>query len=78
MKIWRVVHIRDKNDSKLVGVCLINDFSLIADLHVFIYGSAECATTTLECTKVKFLILKNLDIYLIIVVLMIIEFKSVK
>ena len=31
-------------DSKLISVCLINDYSLIADLHIFVYGSAECVT----------------------------------
>ena len=30
-------------DSKLISVCLINDYSLIADLNIFVYGSAECA-----------------------------------
>ena len=33
---------------------LISDYSLIADLHIFVYGSAEC-------TKVKLLILNNFD-----------------
>ena len=31
-------------DSKLISVCSINDYSLIADLIIFVYGSAECAT----------------------------------
>ena len=48
-------------DSKLISVCLINDYSLIADLHIFVYGSAEGATILLECTKVKLLILNNFD-----------------
>ena len=38
-------------DSKLISVCLIDDYSLIADLHIFVYGSAECATISLECTS---------------------------
>ena len=46
-------------DSKLISVCLINDYSLIADLHILVYGSAECATISLECTMVKLLILNN-------------------
>ena len=25
-------------------MCLINDYLLIADLRMFVYGSAECAT----------------------------------
>ena len=40
-------------DSKVITVCLINDYSLIADRHIFDYGGAECATISLECTKVK-------------------------
>ena len=39
-------------DSKLISVCLIKDYSLIADLHILIYGRAEC-------TKVKLLTLNN-------------------
>ena len=31
-------------DSILISKCLINDYSLIADLRIFVYGSAECAT----------------------------------
>ena len=31
-------------DSKLITVYLINDYSLIAGLHIFVYGSVECAT----------------------------------
>ena len=46
-------------DSKLISVCLINDYSLIADLHIFVYGHAECALISLECTKVKLLISNN-------------------
>ena len=49
-------------DSKLISVCLINDYSLIADLNIFVYGCAECASISLECTKVKLLILNNFDI----------------
>ena len=48
-------------DLKLVDVCLINNNSLIADLYIFVYGSAECATVLLECTKVKLLISNNFD-----------------
>ena len=60
VKIWRVFHIVIESiDSKLISVCLINDYSPIADLHIFVYGSAECATISLECTKVKLLILNK-------------------
>ena len=44
---------------KLISVCLIIDSSLITDLHIFVYGSAEYATISLECTKVKLIILNN-------------------
>ena len=61
VKIWRLFHIRESIDSKLISVCLINDYSLIADLYIFVYGRTECATISLECTKVKLLILNNFD-----------------
>ena len=44
---------------KLISVCLINDYSFIADIHIFVYGRAECATISLKCAKVKLLILIN-------------------
>ena len=46
-------------DSKLISVCLIDDHSLIADLHIFVYGRAEFASISLEYTKVKLLLLNN-------------------
>ena len=46
-------------DLKLNSVCLINDYSLIADLHIFVYERAKCASISLKYTKVKFLILNN-------------------
>ena len=46
-------------NSKLIFVCLINDYLLIADLHIFVNGRAECASISLEFTKVKLLILNN-------------------
>ena len=51
-------------DLKVISMCLINDYSLNADLHIFVYGRAGCAlrihfTISLECTKVKLLILNN-------------------
>ena len=33
----------------------------MADVQIYVYGSAECATISLECTKVKLLILNNFD-----------------
>ena len=44
-------------------MCLINDFSLIANLLKLVYGRAECATISLEFTKVKLLILNNFVFY---------------
>ena len=46
-------------ESKLISLCLINDYSLIADLHIFVYGRDEFSSISLECTKVKLLILNN-------------------
>ena len=50
-KIWHFTYV--------ISVCLINDYSLIANLHIFVYGRAECTSISLECTKVKLLILNN-------------------
>ena len=47
---------------KLISLSLINDYSLIADLHIFVYGRTECASISLECAKVKLLTLNNFDI----------------
>ena len=33
--------------SKLISVCLINDYSLIADLHIFVYGRAKFSSISL-------------------------------
>ena len=46
-------------DLKVISVCLINDYWLIADLNIFVYESAEGASISLECTKVKLLLLNN-------------------
>ena len=46
-------------DSKLISVYLINDYSLTTDLHIYVYGRAECASISLECKKVKLVILNN-------------------
>ena len=40
-------------------MCLINDYSL--HIYIYINGRAECATISLECTKVKLLIFNNFD-----------------
>ena len=40
-------------DSKVLSVCLIIDYSLIADLHIFVYARAECKYISLKCTKAK-------------------------
>ena len=45
--------------SKVISVCLINDHSLIADLHIFVYARAECESISLKCTKVKLSIFNN-------------------
>ena len=49
-------------DSKFISVCLIKDYLIIADLYIIVHGSAECATISLECIKVKLLILNNFEI----------------
>ena len=52
VKIWRVFHICDRKYRFEINFC-------VDDLYVFVYGSAGYATTSLECTKVKLLILNN-------------------
>ena len=39
-------------------------FSFPSDLDIFVYGSAECAIISLECTKVKLLVLNNFGSHL--------------
>ena len=46
-------------DPNVISVCLIDDYSLIADLCIFVYESTECASISLECTKVNLLISNN-------------------
>ena len=48
-------------DSKVISVCLINDYSLFADLYIYVYARAECESISLKCTKVKLSILNNFD-----------------
>ena len=50
-------------DLKLISVYFINDYFLIANLHIFVYGRAECASISLKCTKLKLLILINFDVH---------------
>ena len=35
-------------DSKAISVCLINDYLLISDLHIFDYGRAGCASISFK------------------------------
>ena len=44
-------------ESKLISVCLINDYSLSAHIHIFVYERAKFFSISLECTKVKLLML---------------------
>ena len=46
-------------DTKVISVFLINAYSLIAELHIFVYESAKCASISLDCIKVKLLILND-------------------
>ena len=49
-------------DSKLISLCLINDYSIIADLYIFVYGRSESTSISLECTKLNLLMLNNFDL----------------
>ena len=57
--IWRDFHIRARRYRFESNFCLINDNSLIADLHIFVYGRAECVSISLKCTKVILSISNN-------------------
>ena len=61
--VWKFgisfTYVIESKDSNLISVCLNYDYSLIADLHIFVYRRAECASISLECAKVKVLILNN-------------------
>ena len=48
-------------ESKLISVCLIHVYSLIAQLHIFVYERAEFSFISLKCTKGKFSILNNFE-----------------
>ena len=52
-------------DSKVISVCFINDYSLITELHIFIYGHSECASISLKCAKVKLSILNDFEPYML-------------
>ena len=67
VKIWRVFHIQDRKyrfEINFYSVCLINDYSVFnycRPTYLFVYGIAECASISLECTKVKLLLIKNFE-----------------
>ena len=53
-------------DAKVISVCLINDYWLIADLHIFVYGRAEYKSISIHSnvrTKVKLSILNHFDFF---------------
>ena len=54
-------------ESKLISVCLIKNYSPIADLHIFVNGRAEFSSISLECTKVKLLILNDFGRWTLII-----------
>ena len=47
------MYVIESIDSKLISVCLINDYSLIAQLLIFVYERAELSSISFECAKVK-------------------------
>ena len=51
--IWHLFHIRDRKYRIEIN------YLLIADLHIFVYGRSELSSISLECTKVKLLILND-------------------
>ena len=51
---------------KLISVCLIKDYCLIAWLHIFVYERAELSSISLKYTDVKLSISNNFDFLLLI------------
>ena len=37
VKMWHLFHIHDRKYRFEINLCLINDYSLIAGLHIFVY-----------------------------------------
>ena len=64
-------------DSKVISLCLINEYSLIADLHIFVYKHAECASISLKCTKVKLSISNNFGITVLSLYLLLVREKNI-
>ena len=48
-----LTYVIERIESKLISACLLNDYSLIAQLHFFVYERAELSSISLECTKGK-------------------------
>ena len=46
-------------ESKLISLCLIVDYSLITNLHIFVYERAELSSISVDSTNTKFAILNN-------------------
>ena len=65
-------------DSKLISVCLINDYSLIADLHIFFMEAQNAQPFSLQCIKVKLLKLNNFDNWVFFLFLFYYYIKKVK
>ena len=64
VKIWHLFNICNRKYKFEINFCeLINDYLLIDDPHIFVYGCAECASVSLKCTKVKLLILNNFALH---------------
>ena len=61
--IWRDFHIRDRRYRFESNFCVFNDYSLIANLNIFVYARAECESISLKCTKVRLSILNNIEVY---------------
>ena len=56
-------YVTESIESKLISVCLINDYSLIANLHIFVYERCEFSSISLEWPKVKLSMLNNFGLW---------------
>ena len=56
------MYVKEQLEFKSIHICLINDYLLIADLHIFVYYYTEFFLISLKCIKVKLLILNNFGV----------------
>ena len=49
-------------ESKSISLCLISNYSLIPNLHMFVYEHAELSSISVDSTNAKLSVLNNFDL----------------